>query len=62
MKTTVCEKTIAYGKNRYKTDGSKWWTLVFGTYSPACKGIPSWRYVPIPIDKVPKEVIAKGEL
>lgn len=56
MKATICEKVIAWGVQRYKTNGKDWMVLMFGTYSPACKGIPSWRYMPIPEDRVPKEV------
>ena len=56
MKPKVIERTIAYGVQSYKTDGKNWKVLMFGTYSPACKGIPSWRYMPIPAEKVPSEV------
>ncbi len=62
MKPKICEKTIAYGNQRYKTDGAKWWVLMFGTYSPACNGIPSWRYMPISEDRIPKEVRKEKQL
>ncbi len=57
MKAIICEKTIAYGKNRFRTDGNgNWKVLMFGTYSPACKGIPSYRYMPISEEKIPTKV------
>lgn len=61
MKAKICEKTIAYGKNRFKTDGKgNWEILMFGTYSPVCNGIPSYRFMPIPESKVPAEVRRKA--
>ena len=56
MKATICEKVIAFGNQRYKTNGKDWLVLMFGTYSADCKGIPSYRYMPIPEDRVPEEV------
>lgn len=53
----ITEQTIKHGKNSFKTDGrGNWKVLMFGTYSPACKGIPSYRYVKIDESKVPEEV------
>lgn len=56
MEAKVCEKTIVWGKQRYRTNGKDWLVQMWGTYSPDCKGIPSYRYMPIPEDRVPKEV------
>jgi len=57
MNAIIVEKTIAWGKQRYRTDGNGNWTvLMFGTYGPEDHGIPSYRYMPIPESKVPEEV------
>lgn len=61
MKASVCEKTIAYGKNRFRTDGKNWAVLMFGVYGPSCNGIPSYRFVNIPESKVPDEVKRKAQ-
>jgi len=57
MDAHIIEKTIAYGKNRYRTDGNgNWKILMFGTYGPEDCGIPSHRYMPIPKLEVPEDV------
>jgi hypothetical protein len=57
-KARVCEKTIAYGKQRYRVDspGEHWQVLMFGTFGPEDKGIPRHKWMPIPKDKVPDKV------
>jgi len=60
MEAKICEKTIAYGNQRYRTDGTSWLALHYGTYSPKCNGIPSYRWMRISPDKVPAEVKLKG--
>lgn len=56
----VCEKTIAYGRQRYRVDssGKYWQVLMFGSHGPndPPDGL-SWKWRPIPKDKVPKEVL-----
>lgn len=53
MEAKVCMKEIQYGKNRFKTDGESWWILTWGWHGPSC-------IIPIPIDKVPEEVLGKA--
>jgi hypothetical protein len=58
MKATVCEKTIAWGKNRYRVDTKgNWQCLVFGSHSPNDPPVGlSWKWISIPENKVPDEV------
>jgi len=58
--TQVSEVTIQHGKQSYKTNGKGWKVLMFGTFSPACNGIPSYKYVLISEDRVPQEVKDKS--
>lgn len=52
----VIEKTIKYGKNRYKiTSEGNWQILMFGWW-PSNTGRPSFRWVPIEAKRVPEEV------
>lgn len=56
MKATVIEKTISFGKNRYKVDSNgRWLTLMWGWW-PDRGSRPSSRWVFIPENKVPEEV------
>ena len=55
---TICGKTIAYGKQRYRIDSSdNWQVLMFGSHGPndPIVGL-SWKWRYIPIDRVPDEV------
>ena len=57
---SISEVVIADGKNRFKTDMmGNWKVLMFGTYSPACNGIPSYRFVSIEENQVPETVKAQ---
>jgi len=57
MDAYIIEKTIAWGRNRYRIDSrGNWKVLMFGTYGPEDHGIPSYKYEPIPESKVPEEV------
>lgn len=56
MKAVVCEKTIAYGKNRYRVSSNgNWKVLMWGCW-PHGNGIPSYKWAGIPAEKVPKVV------
>ena len=59
MEAKVCMKEIQYGKNRLKTDGKSWWILAWGWHGPD-QGSPTYRFIPIPVDKVPEEVLRKA--
>jgi len=62
MKPIICEKTIAYGKNRYRVDKNKnWQCLVFGSHGPndPPAGL-SWKWIYIPENKVPEKVKETG--
>ena len=52
----ILDKTIAHDNRLYKTDGESWSAMMWGTYGPSCNGIPSWKWMPIPSDKVPDAV------
>ena len=57
-KATICEKTIAYGKQRYRVNtNGNWQVLMFGShgYDDPHVGL-SWKWRYIPRDKVPKNV------
>lgn len=54
----ISEKTISYGKQRYRTDMSgNWQVLMFGSHGPndPPTGL-SWKWRYIPIKQVPDEV------
>lgn len=54
-KPIVVEKTISFGKNRYRVDSKgNWTTLMFGWWPTGTN--PSWRWSPISKDRVPIEV------
>ena len=56
MDATICEKTIAYGKQRWRVSSSgKWSVMMWGWWSDG-GGHPSYRWVGIESAKVPKEV------
>lgn len=58
----VCEKTITYGKQRYRVNSlGEWSTLMWGWW-PDGGDYPSYRMVAIDKKKVPKEVLAKGAI
>lgn len=61
MKAELHGITISYGKSIYKKIGENWSVLMWGTFGPGCKGIPSYKYVGIPEIKVPKEVKQIGK-
>jgi len=52
------KKTIAYGKQRYRVDGSgNWQALMFGSHGPNDPPVGlSYKWCRIPADKVPDEV------
>ena len=55
---TVCGKTIAYGKNRFRVDAkNNWEVLMYGSHGPNDPPVGlSWKWHSIPKDRVPKEV------
>jgi len=59
MKATICEKTIAYGKNRYRVDTKdNWQVLMFGSHGPNDPTVGlSWKWHYIPKDRVPQKVL-----
>lgn len=62
MKAEVIEKTIAYGKNRYRVSSTgKWKVLMYGCW-PDGNGKPTYRWASISEDKVPQPVKQKGAL
>jgi len=58
VKATICEKTIAFGKNRYRVDfKDNWQVLMYGSHGPNDPPVGlSWKWYHIPKNKVPKEV------
>lgn len=58
METSVCEITISHGNQRYRTDrNGRWQVLMFGSHGPNDPPVGlSWKWHPIPEDKVPDEV------
>jgi len=62
MKPIICEKTIAYGKNRFRVDKNRnWKILVFGSHGPNDPPVGlSYKWIRIPENKVPKEVKRSG--
>jgi len=57
-KATICEKTIAYGQQRYRVNLSgNWQVLMYGSHGPGDPVVGlSWKWHSIPKDRVPKEV------
>ena len=60
-KARVVEKTIAYGRCRFRSDGKgNWRVLMFGSHGPNDPPVGlSWKWGPIPEGRVPKEVREK---
>lgn len=55
IKPTICEKTIAYGPQRWRIDSKgNWSVLMFGWWPFGDN--PRWEWSGISLDKVPKEV------
>ena len=58
MKASVCEKTIQFGRNRYRVsvDGS-WQVMAFGSFigDDISKGL-RWKWISIPENSVPESV------
>ena len=52
----VCTKIIEHEGVFYKKSENGWLVEMYGTYGPRCNGIPSYRFMPIPEHKVPREV------
>lgn len=60
MKVEVIEKTIAYGKNRYKVSFTgKWQVLMWGRWPDGNKR-PAYRWIDISEDRVPESVKQEG--
>jgi len=57
-KASVCEKTISFGKNRYRVDSNgNWMVLMYGSHGPNDPPVGlSWKWRKIPSDRVPNEV------
>jgi hypothetical protein len=52
----VCERTVAYGEQRWRVDSQgNWSTLMWGWW-PQGGSVPAYRWVPIENGKVPQEV------
>lgn len=56
-KASVCEKTIAYGRQRWRVSGGHWQVLMFGSHGPndPQRGL-SWKWHDISKERVPHEV------
>ena len=56
--TAICEKTIAHGKQRYRTDlDGNWQVLMYGSHGPNDPKVGlSWKWRCIPSSRVPAEV------
>ncbi len=55
----ICERTIAYGKQRWRVNShNEWSVLMWGWWpdSNGYNGYPSWTWQEIEINRVPKEV------
>ena len=63
MNAVVCEKTIVYGKQLYRTDmNDNWQVLMFGSHGPNDPVVGlSWKWNRIPTDRVPNEVRSEGK-
>jgi len=61
-KATVCEKTITYGQQHYRSNGNgKWQVLMYGSHGPNDPPVGlSWKWGYISEDKIPKEVKKLG--
>ncbi len=53
---TVCERTIAYGKQRWRVNSNNEWSVLMWGWWPESNQYPSWRWQYIDSNKVPKEV------
>jgi len=58
----VCEKIIAYGKVRFRTDGKgNWQVLRYGSHGPNDPPVGlSWKWGAISSEKIPLEVKRLG--
>ncbi len=61
-KATICEKTIAYGSQRYRVNkNGDWLVLMYGSHGPNDPPVGlSWKWGYIPKNRVPKEVREAG--
>ncbi len=62
--TRISEKTIAHGRQRYRTsmDGT-WQVLMYGSHGPSDPPVGlSWKWRHIPKDRVPDEVKRVAQL
>ena len=61
-KATICEKTIAWGNQRYRTSGKgHWQVLMFGSHGPNDPPVGlSWKWHTISEDRVPDKVKEKS--
>ena len=61
-KVTMCERTFALGRNRYKVNSNdSWQCLLWGWFIDGNR-TPEYRWSYIPKDKVPNEVLKQAEL
>ena len=56
MTATVCEKTIAFGKQRWRVNSKGQWSVLMWGWWPDGGNYPSYRWERVDNDKVPKEV------
>jgi hypothetical protein len=54
---TICERTIAYGNQRWRVNSSGQWQVMMWGWWPDSNGTPSWRWSHIDKSRVPKEVL-----
>ena len=53
---TICERTIAYGNQRWRVNSSGQWQVLMWGWFPFGNN-PRWSWEPIDSSKVPKEVL-----
>jgi hypothetical protein len=56
MTATLCERTFAYGKARYRVDGDGTWYALFWGWFPFGHS-PRYQWVQVKADEVPKAVL-----
>jgi hypothetical protein len=52
----ICERTIAYGNQRWRVNISSQWSVLMWGWWPDSNGTPSWRWQSIEENKVPNEI------
>lgn len=56
-RVVICERTFARGPQRWRVNSSGQWSTMMWGWWPDSYGFPSYRFVSVARDKVPKEVL-----